>query len=108
MNAIKNELTSYLMQRYPFIRSENSDLSSYLSDYQALSSKPNLMSYLRLRGINASISIANLVVSYNAGDYMSIIAKTADLNIANKGLTQIGLSVQYQAGLLEIFAAFIW
>jgi hypothetical protein len=74
-----------------------------LRDYQALPSKPNLMSYLRLRGINTSISIANLVVSYNAGDYMSIVSKTSDLNIANKGLTQIGLSVKYESGLLEMF-----
>lgn len=65
------------------------------------------MSYLRQRGINTNISIANLVVSYNAGDYMSIIAKTSDLNIANKGLTQIGLTVKYQSGLLEMFGAFI-
>jgi hypothetical protein len=72
-----------------------------------MSVKPNLMSYLQQKGLNKSISVANLVVSYNAGDYMGIIQKTANFNIANKGFSQFGDTVQYSKGMLEIFAAFI-
>ena len=72
-----------------------------------MTDQPNLLSYLRMRGINRTIYVANIVVSYNGGDFMSIVERSSNFGINNKGLTKIGLSVKYVKGMLEIFGAFI-
>jgi len=94
------------LRTYSYLKSEDKRLSSQLKTYQSMASKPYIISYLQGLGYK-NIGVANVQVSYNNGNYMTILQQTNNFEPTSISFTQVGVSVSYISGMLEIFAAYI-
>ena len=96
-------MIKYIQSQYPQIKSENTTISGILSDYQnqtAQGDPGSLINYLRRNGVRTSFMLMNLLVSYNGGDYVDLVAKSIKFNLKNRNLNSIGLTVALRKGML--------
>lgn len=94
------------MEKYPRIRSEDVQVSNVLQEYQDSGANGNVGTFLRSKGINRNILLFNMVVSFNGGNYMQLIERTSNFNLGNANFNNVGLTVAYKDGMLEVFGAF--
>ena len=69
ISAIQGQILNFITNKYPNITGEDKGLSSILSSYQNLSSRPYIITYLNGFGYK-NFGVANVKASYNNGDYM--------------------------------------
>ena len=74
--------------------------------YQALANPPSIFGFLRPSYPMRALGASNIRVSYNGGDYMSLLPPNSFAPNGNS-FTQVGVTVAYKEGLLEVFAVFI-
>lgn len=105
MGAIQQQIVNHMLQKYPKLQYEDTQVSKLLSEYQTDVSVGNIGTFLRSRGINRNMMLINMVVSYNGGDYMELVERTSNYNIGNSNFNRIGLTVAFKGGMLEVFGA---
>jgi hypothetical protein len=54
-----------------------------------------------------NVAVANIVASYNNGNFMNLIESGNNFDPTSTSFKQVGVSVMYTNGNLEIFAAYI-
>lgn len=74
-------------------------MSSKLDAYQAMSERPYIISYLQGVGYR-NLAVANLQVSYNNGNYLTLIEKGTSFEPTSTAFRQMGIAVTYEKGLL--------
>jgi len=47
-----------------------------------------------------------MVVSYNGGDFMGLVKQQSNFTLDSSNYSQIGLTVAYTNGMLEVFGVF--
>lgn len=99
-------MIDYIVTQYPNIQGEDKGLSSRLAAYQQMTSRPYILSYLSNLGYK-NIAVSNVMVSYNNGDFLPLVRSGGNLEPTSPAFTQVGITVAYSAGMLEMFAAYI-
>lgn len=99
-------MVNYILGKYTYLQSEDKGLSSRLGAYQSLTTRPYIITYLQGLGYQ-NVAVANIQVSYDNGDFMSLIRSGNNFEPISTSFKQVGVTVMYISGNLEIFAAYI-
>lgn len=99
MASIREQIINLILNKYSIIKSENTGMSSILSNYQLDS---DLIAYLKNQNIFGSLMTFKIVVSYDGADYLDLIRGQLKFAITNNNFSRLGLSVSYRSGLLHI------
>jgi hypothetical protein len=102
---ISTGLVSYILKQYPYLKGEDKRLSGSLRSYQAMAQRPYIIGYLQGLGYR-NVGVSNVQVSYNNGEYMSLLQQSNNFEPAKPIYTQLGITVAYDSGMLEIFTAY--
>ena len=105
LDAIKNDFLEFILDRYTFLKQEDRGASTALKDYQSSAARPNILTFLRGRGYS-NFSVANVRVSYNSGDYMSLLRPNS-FRPSGTSYSSIGLSLTFSEGMIEVFAIYL-
>lgn len=102
---ISTGLVSYILKQYPYLKGEDKRLSGNLRNYQAMAQRPYIISYLQGLGYR-NVGVSNVQVSYNNGEYMALLQQGNNFEPSKPNYTQLGITVAYDSGMLEIFTAY--
>jgi hypothetical protein len=106
ISGFQANLVNYILGKYAYIQSEDKALSARLNSYQLMANRPYIITYLQGLGY-LNVAVANIEVSYVNGNFMNLIKTGNNFEPTSTIFKQVGLTVNYSSGNLEIFAAYV-
>lgn len=97
---IQKSIVNYIQSQYPYLKTENKQLSNDLSSFQQGNSNKNVVAYLNSLGYSR-FDIDEVEISYNAGNFIGLF-EGKNYFQPNEQYRRVGVSVIYKDGNLLI------